>query len=119
MDTRRLNSVQSAEERRIEAMRERHEKLWKRLLCPNIRLTGRDQSALNDQIQDKQRQKEQERKEEEEYAQHIHEITYQLHLAELDQKDKKRQQNQDLRNYWLKVSEDKAKQRAEEKAAKV
>ena len=108
MDGRVGLDREARDEARIAATRARHEELRQRLLNPAVRLAGRDEGALGQQVAERQAAKARSREEEAEYARQVAEVQERLAALDAEQAEARRAANKERLEHWTSEAERKA-----------
>ncbi|GBG31469.1 RIB43A-like with coiled-coils protein 1 [Hondaea fermentalgiana] len=114
MDRRLASEWEARADERVEATRQRHEELRSRLLNPKVRLTGRDESALQRQIREKEAQKQREKDDDRAYAAYLQNVHDTLKEEELRREEAERQHKLDTLTLWQQEAARKQEQHAQE-----
>ena len=104
MDVRLSTSVEEREKRRVAHLQKYHEELRQRFLCPNVRLTGRDEQALRLQMDEKARRVQEEKDDDMKYAQFIREMNAQIDELDLQRSEQSRRVAAGIRTEWERAS---------------
>lgn len=115
MDARLSTTVEEQEARRIARLRQYHEDLRQRFLCPNVRLTGRDEQALQRQLSEKARLQAEEKREDEQYAAFINSMNARLDDLELQRSEHQSKLNRAYLEDWQQAAEEKRQRELRER----
>lgn len=100
MDHRTCTTSESISNARLVAQRQSHAQLRQRLLNPNVRLTGRDESALRLQIEEKKRREAEEKADDMSYAVFVKSMTSHLREVDIRHENDKKSVREDLKAAW-------------------